>query len=145
MSTSSPMSRWSSWTSRPACRGFTSWAPASGHSRGATWAIKTRSLAGLPRFEPRPAARNPLRFRLNPVIHELDIEGGSAMAFELPPLPYSFDALEPHIDAKTMQIHHDRHHAAYVNNANAALAKHPYRTQRSDKVLWWPLHTLPPH
>ena len=43
------------------------------------------------------------------------------MAYELPPLPYAFDALEPHIDAKTMEIHHDRHHAAYVNNANGAL------------------------
>lgn len=47
------------------------------------------------------------------------------MKFELPPLPYAFDALEPHIDAKTMEIHHDRHHAAYVNNLNAALEKHP--------------------
>jgi superoxide dismutase, Fe-Mn family len=43
------------------------------------------------------------------------------MAFELPALPYSFDALEPHIDAQTMEIHHDRHHKAYVDNANAAL------------------------
>ena len=41
--------------------------------------------------------------------------------YELPPLPYPNDALEPHIDAQTMEIHHDRHHAAYVNNANAAL------------------------
>ena len=44
------------------------------------------------------------------------------MAFELPALPYAFDALEPHIDAATMEIHHDRHHQAYVDNANAALA-----------------------
>jgi superoxide dismutase, Fe-Mn family len=43
------------------------------------------------------------------------------MAFELPELSYSFDALEPHIDAQTMEIHHDRHHKAYVDNANAAL------------------------
>jgi superoxide dismutase, Fe-Mn family len=43
------------------------------------------------------------------------------MAFELPPLPYAFDALEPYIDARTMEIHHDRHHAAYVNNLNAAI------------------------
>lgn len=43
------------------------------------------------------------------------------MAFELPPLPYDYSALEPHIDTQTMQIHHDRHHAAYVNNLNAAL------------------------
>lgn len=45
--------------------------------------------------------------------------------FQLPPLPYAYDALEPYIDAKTMEIHHDRHHAAYVNNLNAALENHP--------------------
>src|SRR5687767_7759499 len=41
--------------------------------------------------------------------------------FKLPPLPYAFDALEPHIDAKTMEIHHDRHHQAYVTNLNKAV------------------------
>ena len=46
------------------------------------------------------------------------------MAFQLPPLPYDVAALEPHIDAQTMQIHHDRHHATYVTNLNAALEKH---------------------
>jgi Fe-Mn family superoxide dismutase len=44
------------------------------------------------------------------------------MAYELPPLPYPNDALEPHIDAKTMEIHHDKHHAAYVTNVNKAIA-----------------------
>jgi superoxide dismutase, Fe-Mn family len=43
------------------------------------------------------------------------------MAYELPPLPYPYDALEPHIDERTMQIHHDKHHQAYVDNANKAL------------------------
>src|SRR5881409_4445194 len=43
----------------------------------------------------------------------------------LPPLPYDYGALEPHIDTQTMQIHHDKHHQAYVNNLNAALDKHP--------------------
>ena len=43
------------------------------------------------------------------------------MAFELPNLPYAFDALEPHIDARTMEIHHDKHHAGYTNNLNAAI------------------------
>ena len=47
------------------------------------------------------------------------------MPHELPKLPYSYDALEPHIDAKTMEIHHGKHHAAYVTNLNAALDKHP--------------------
>jgi Fe-Mn family superoxide dismutase len=45
--------------------------------------------------------------------------------FTLPPLPYAFDALEPHIDAQTMQIHHDKHHAAYVANLNKAVASFP--------------------
>ena len=47
------------------------------------------------------------------------------MAHQLPSLPYDFGALEPHIDAQTMQIHHGKHHQAYVNNLNAALEKHP--------------------
>ena len=47
------------------------------------------------------------------------------MAHSLPSLPYAFDALEPSIDAQTMQIHHGKHHQAYVNNLNAALDKHP--------------------
>jgi superoxide dismutase, Fe-Mn family len=47
------------------------------------------------------------------------------MAFTLPPLPYDYSALEPHIDTQTMQIHHDKHHAAYINNLNAALESHP--------------------
>ena len=47
------------------------------------------------------------------------------MAYELPPLPYDYAALEPHIDAKTMEIHHDKHHQAYVNNLNGALEEHP--------------------
>lgn len=47
------------------------------------------------------------------------------MTHELPPLPYPFDALEPYIDAKTMEIHHDKHHGAYINNLNKALEGNP--------------------
>ncbi len=47
------------------------------------------------------------------------------MAFELPPLPYAFDALEPHIDTRTMEIHHDKHHAGYTNNLNKAIENTP--------------------
>src|SRR5207342_3645990 len=46
------------------------------------------------------------------------------MAYSLPPLPYDFNALEPHIDAKTMEIHHDKHHQAYITNANNLLKDH---------------------
>lgn len=49
------------------------------------------------------------------------VKGEETMAFELPDLPYAFDALEPHIDARTMEIHHGKHHAAYTNNLNAAI------------------------
>ncbi len=52
------------------------------------------------------------------------IAADAPAAFTLPALPYAFDALEPHIDAQTMQIHHDRHHAAYVANLNKAVAGH---------------------
>jgi Fe-Mn family superoxide dismutase len=47
------------------------------------------------------------------------------MPFQLPALPYAFDALEPHIDARTMEIHHGKHHVAYINNLNTALEAHP--------------------
>ncbi len=57
------------------------------------------------------------------------------MPFELPPLPYAFNALEPHIDATTMEIHHDRHHKAYVDNANAALAGTAWENSSVEEVL----------
>jgi Fe-Mn family superoxide dismutase len=53
------------------------------------------------------------------------VRAAAPMTFTLPKLPYAFDALEPHIDALTMEIHHDKHHQAYVTGLNAALAKHP--------------------
>jgi len=65
------------------------------------------------------------------------------MAHELPPLPYGFDALEPHIDKETMEIHHDRHHKAYVDNLNAALAKHPEQQDRGLEDLLRNLNSVP--
>jgi Fe-Mn family superoxide dismutase len=57
------------------------------------------------------------------------------MAFSVPDLSYAFDALEPHIDARTMEIHHDKHHAAYVTNLNAALEGTEWAEQSLETVL----------
>ena len=65
------------------------------------------------------------------------------MAFELPPLPYAEAALEPHIDARTMSIHHDKHHAAYTNNLNAALEGHPDLAAKSIEELLGDLNAVP--
>jgi Fe-Mn family superoxide dismutase len=56
------------------------------------------------------------------------------MAFQLPALPYAFNALEPHIDARTMEIHHDKHHAAYVNNLNAAVTGTPAESMSIEDI-----------
>jgi len=66
------------------------------------------------------------------------------MAFELPPLPYNYDALEPYIDTQTMQLHHDMHHQAYVNNLNAALQKHPELESKSIDELIVGLNSMIP-
>src|SRR5437764_4771657 len=65
------------------------------------------------------------------------------LAVELPPLPYDYAALEPHIDAKTMQLHHDMHHGAYVKNANAALEKHPELQSKGVEQLVRDLNSVP--
>ena len=65
------------------------------------------------------------------------------MAHSLPALPYDAAALEPHIDAQTMQIHHGKHHAAYVNNLNAALEKHPELQSKSAEDLIRGINSVP--
>ena len=65
------------------------------------------------------------------------------MAHQLPPLPYAFDALEPHIDAQTMQIHHGKHHQAYVTNLNAALEKYPDLQSKSIEDLLRDINKVP--
>lgn len=65
------------------------------------------------------------------------------MAHKLPPLPYAYDALEPHIDEQTMRIHHDKHHQGYVNNLNAALEKHPKLFDKSLEELLSDLKAIP--
>jgi superoxide dismutase, Fe-Mn family len=63
--------------------------------------------------------------------------------FKLPELGYAYDALEPHIDARTMEIHHSKHHAAYTNNLNAALEKHPNLHGKSAEDLIRDLNSVP--
>jgi Fe-Mn family superoxide dismutase len=63
--------------------------------------------------------------------------------FTVPPLPYAYDALEPHIDTLTMQIHHDKHHAAYVNNLNAALKDYPDLQNKTIEELLRGINEVP--
>ena len=65
------------------------------------------------------------------------------MAFELPPLPYAYDALEPTIDEQTMHLHHDKHHQTYVTNLNAAIEKHPELGGKSPEELLKDLSGIP--
>jgi Fe-Mn family superoxide dismutase len=65
------------------------------------------------------------------------------MAYTLPALPYAFDALEPHIDARTMEIHHGKHHNAYITNANKALEAHPALAAKSVEDLIKDLSAVP--
>jgi superoxide dismutase, Fe-Mn family len=67
----------------------------------------------------------------------------SAGEFTVPPLSYDYKALEPHIDAATMRLHHDKHHAAYVKNLNAAVAKYPALKDKSVEYLMLNLSKLP--
>ena len=65
------------------------------------------------------------------------------MAYSLPPLPYAPDALEPYIDKRTMEIHHDGHHGAYVKNLNTALEKHPQLQTKNVEELLRNIHSVP--
>lgn len=62
-------------------------------------------------------------------------ESAATMAYTLPPLPYSYDALEPHFDKETMEIHHSRHHQTYVNSLNAALEGTDLSTLAVDELI----------
>lgn len=65
------------------------------------------------------------------------------MAFELPPLPYDYAALEPTIDEATMKLHHDKHHQAYVTNLNGAVEKHPDLGKKTPEELIQNLNSVP--
>ena len=65
------------------------------------------------------------------------------MALEVPPLPYAYNALEPYIDEQTMHLHHDKHHQAYVDNANAAIAKHAELQQKTAEEILKGINSVP--
>src|SRR5437763_3726084 len=65
----------------------------------------------------------------------VNCDRGAPMAYEVPPLPYDYDALEPHIDEATMRVHHDKHHQAYVDKANAALEGTDWADRPVEEVL----------
>lgn len=70
-------------------------------------------------------------------------QSGTKDAIKLDPLPYAYDALEPHIDAATMKFHHDNHYATYIKNLNAALNKHPELKSKSTEDLLRDLNSVP--
>jgi len=71
------------------------------------------------------------------------LEGVNPMAYELPPLPYAYDALAPTISQETMELHHDKHHATYVTNVNNALKDHPDLASKSVEALISDLNSVP--
>jgi superoxide dismutase, Fe-Mn family len=94
-----------------------------------------KTIPGLLHAETKPESE----FHLNSHLNSED----KPMAFTVPPLPYPFDALEPYIDAKTMEIHHDKHHAAYVTNLNKALEGHADLQAKSIDDLMKNLDAVP--
>lgn len=99
-------------------------------------AIKTTALAtaACAAMLPSAGARQPAAPPAGPA---------SSGPFRLPPLPYAFDALEPHIDAQTMEIHHNKHHEAYVANLNRAVARVPGLEKKSIEELIRGLNEVP--
>jgi Fe-Mn family superoxide dismutase len=75
--------------------------------------------------------------------HKVFAAVNRAAQYELPPLPYAYNALEPYIDARTMEIHHDRHHLAYLNNLNAAISQYPELWSRPIEELLADINSVP--
>jgi superoxide dismutase, Fe-Mn family len=102
-------------------------------------AIKTTTLAGAACAMTLPV----LGQQTTPATAVPAAGANPTAPFTLPPLPYAYDALEPHIDAKTMEIHHDKHHQAYVTNLNKALAGHAELERKTLEQLLTDLGALP--
>ncbi|HXI73273.1 MAG TPA: superoxide dismutase [Verrucomicrobiae bacterium] len=98
-----------------------------------TTALASAALATLPGAIAQPTPGNPVPILIST----------APQPFTLPPLPYAYDALEPHIDARTMEIHHDKHHAAYVANLNKAVADYPDLGKKSIEDLMKDLNEVP--
>jgi Fe-Mn family superoxide dismutase len=90
-----------------------------------------------------------MRHRTSPVGHritdapDISLTKENNVAYELPPLPYDYAALEPHIDEATMKLHHDKHHQAYVTNLNGAVEKHAELAAKSPEELIKNLSAVP--
>lgn len=84
------------------------------------------------------------RADLRSVDQSLHAQGGTPMAFELPPLPYAYDALEPTIDKETMTLHHDKHHQAYTDKLNEAVSEDPSLEGKSIEELMANMSGAPP-
>src|ERR1700746_936455 len=101
------------------------------------------SIAGAALFHPDRTAAGFLAAG-GPAKHEANLTlEDKPVAFTVPPLPYAFDALEPYIDAKTMEIHHDKHHGAYVANLNKALEGHADLQKLSVEELLAQINKVP--
>jgi Fe-Mn family superoxide dismutase len=102
-------------------------------------AIKTTALASTA-LATMPGA---IAQETGPMVPKPTLISTAPQPFTLPPLPYDYDALEPHIDAHTMEIHHDKHHAAYVANLNKAVADFPDLGKQSVETLLKDLNSVP--
>src|SRR3989449_4651784 len=111
---------------------------------GGTWAEEARGIRFHRPRGPRGVSRGEVRsiIRRQAMATSTAVQGGF-MPFSLPPLPYPADALEPTIDKTTMEIHHGKHHNAYVTNLNAALEKHPELQSKSVEDLLKGINSVP--
>src|SRR6266568_3850391 len=113
------------------CRGvISSWLKAS-VATSAPFVFRTRASIAL--FHSTLPA-SPIKLERGSLASSRE-EGGGRMPFEVPPLPYDYAALEPYIDEQTMHLHHDKHHQAYVDKANAALEGTEYHDSSVEQVL----------